>query len=271
MEQGQLAGRVAIVTGASRGLGRAFALELAAAGASVMLTARSQRDLAETASRVGKLGVRCETVCGDATDPTLAPRAVALTEDRLGPVDLLVNNAGAMLIGSVVETDPDEWWHAMDVNVHGPLLWTQAVLPSMLNRGQGRIINVSSAAAFTQHPCGSAYCASKAALSQLSSCLAAEVAGDGITVLAFGPEALTDMSRALFENEGMLLDRRSMYRAFFTGDPDELLRHSLELFRFIIVGGADHLTGQYVGRQLDGFDTPDTLRARPPRGPRVLG
>jgi NADP-dependent 3-hydroxy acid dehydrogenase YdfG len=132
MEQGQLAGRVAIVTGASRGLGRAFALELAAVGASVMLTGRSQCDLAETASRVGELGVRCETLCGDATDPRLAPRAVALTEDRLGPVDLLVNSAGAMLIGSVVETDPDEWWHAMDVNVHGPLLWTQAVLPSML-------------------------------------------------------------------------------------------------------------------------------------------
>jgi NAD(P)-dependent dehydrogenase (short-subunit alcohol dehydrogenase family) len=126
---------------------------------------------------------------------------------------------------------------------------------------------VSSAGAFTQHPHGSAYCAAKAAINQLTSCLAAEVANDGIAVLSFGPEALTDMSRQLFEDPAMPTDRRGAYRAFFTADPDEMLQRSVEVFRFVAQGGADELTGHYVGRQLDGFDSADTITKRTQHAP----
>jgi hypothetical protein len=94
--------------------------------------------------------------------------------------------------------------------------------------------------------------------------LAAEVAEDGVAVLAFGPEALTGLARSLFETGEMPAERARLYEAYFTAEPDELLRHSMELFRFLVRGGADHLSGQYVGTQLGGFDTPDNLLARAP-------
>jgi hypothetical protein len=99
-------------------------------------------------------------------------------------------------------------------------------------------------------------------LSQLSSCFAPEVAPDGITALAFGPEALTDMTRALFETDGLPPEQRSFFESYLTAEPEELLRHSLESFRVLVDGGADHLSGHYVGMQLPGFNTPSDLTAR---------
>lgn len=169
-----------------------------------------------------------------------------------------------MLVGAVADVDLDDWWRVMDVNVRGPMIWTRAVLPGMCERKRGRIIKLSSPGGFTQHPYVSAYCASKAALTEFSLCLAAEVARNGVAVLAFGPEALTDLARSLFESEAMPPSRRQVYEAYFNADPDELLRHTLTLFRFVVAGGADHLSGHYVGTQLDGFETPDRLRGRQP-------
>lgn len=261
---GGLDGVVAIVTGASRGLGRAFALDLVEHGASVTIVARSADGLGETAAMVDRGHDAFEIVVGDVTDPRMAAHAVERTEDRFGPVDVLVNNAGTLKSGLVEAMSLDDWRQVFEVNVFGPVIWSRAVLPGMRARHRGRIINISSAGAFTQHPYGSAYCASKAALSQLSSCFAAEVALDGITVLAFGPEALTDMTRALFETHDLPPEQRSLFEAYFTADPQELLRHSIELFRFLVDGGADHLSGHYVGTQRRGFDTPAELAARRP-------
>jgi NAD(P)-dependent dehydrogenase (short-subunit alcohol dehydrogenase family) len=262
---GRFDGMVAIVTGASRGLGREFARALGAGGASVLVTARSLADLEATAADVIELGGQCEVICGDASDPGLIARAVALTEERFGGVDLLVNNAGVMLVGEVATADPDEWWQAMDTNVRGPLLWTQAVLPGMRSRGHGRIINVSSLAAYGPMPHTSSYGASKAALSQLSTSLAAEVADDGVIVLAYGPTALTDLSRRLFENEVIPLDRRDQFERTFTTESDELMRLSVDLFTFMAAGGADHMSGSYLGQQRGSFDTPASVaRMRTP-------
>jgi len=160
-----------------------------------------------------------EIVVGDVTDPAVAERAVARSVQRFGGVDVLVNNAGAIAVGSVADMDLDEWWDVLNVNVRGPLIWTRAVLPWMRARRAGTIINVSSRGAYTQHPYASAYCASKAALSQLTSCLAAEVADDGIIVLAFGPAALTGLARSLFETEAMPAPRRQFYESYFTANP----------------------------------------------------
>ena len=139
-----LAGMVAIVTGASRGLGRAFALDLVASGADVTITARSQVDLECTAALADRHPGAFEVVAGEVTDPGLAARAVARTEERFGPVDLLVNNAGTMLVGSVAAIDLEAWWRVMDVTVRGPMTSTKAVLPGMRARQGGRIINISS-------------------------------------------------------------------------------------------------------------------------------
>ena len=209
MESHDLAGRAAIVTGASRGLGRAFALHLARSGANVTITARFAHGLEETASLLPSAAGAVEIVVGDVTDPAVAERAVARSVQRFGGVDVLVNNAGAIAVGSVADMDLDEWWDVLNVNVRGPLIWTRAVLPWMRARRAGTIINVSSRGAYTQHPYASAYCASKAALSQLTSCLAAEVADDGIIVLAFGPAALTGLARSLFETEAMPAGREA--------------------------------------------------------------
>lgn len=253
---------VAVVTGASAGLGRVFAVELARLGTSVTVVARREAELLETVRLVEAEGVACEMVVGDVSEPGVAERAVAQTEARFARVDLLVNNAGVMYIASVEEADPDAWWQSMKINVLAPMLWARAVLSTMRAQRSGRIINISSAGAFTQHPHGSAYCAAKAAINQLTSCLAAEVASDGIAVLSFGPEGLTDMSRQLFEDPAMPIELRNAYRGFFMSDPDEMLRHSIELFRFLAQGGGDALTGQYVGRQLEHFDSAVTINQR---------
>jgi NADP-dependent 3-hydroxy acid dehydrogenase YdfG len=253
---------VAVVTGASAGLGRAFALELARMGTTVTLVARREAELRETARLVQAMGAASELIVGDVSEPGVAERAVAQTETKFGHIDLLVNNAGVMYIASVERADPTEWWQSLKVNVLAPMLWARAVLPTMRAQRSGRIINISSAGAFTQHAHGSAYCASKAAINQLTSCLAAEIADDGISVLSLGPEALTNMSHQLFEDPAMPTELQVAYREFFTADPDELLQHSIELFRFVAQGGADALTGQYVGRQLTGFDTVDTINER---------
>jgi NAD(P)-dependent dehydrogenase (short-subunit alcohol dehydrogenase family) len=253
---------VAVVTGASSGLGRAFALELGRMGTSVTLVARRNAELRETARLVEAEGAAAEVIVGDVIEPGLAERAIAQTEARFGRLDLVVNNAGVMFIGSVEQADPAAWWQSMKINVLGSMLWARAAIPTMRARRSGRIINVSSPGAFTQHPHVSAYCAAKAAINQLTSCLAAEVANDGITVLSFGPEALTDMARQLFEDPAMPTESRGAYREFFTAEPDTKLQHSTELFCFVAQGGADALTGHYVGRQLEGFDTADTIIER---------
>jgi 3-oxoacyl-[acyl-carrier protein] reductase len=253
---------VAVVTGASSGLGRGFALELARMGTSVTLVARRDAELRETARLVQAEGAPSEVIVGDVSEPGVAERAVALTETKFGQIDLLVNNAGVMYIASVEQADPTAWWQSMKINVFAPMLWARAVLPTMRAHRSGRIINISSGGAFSQHPHASAYCAAKAAINQLTSCLAAEVANDGISVLSLGPEALTNMSHQLFEDPAMPTELQNAYREFFTADPDEMLRHSVELFRYVAQGGADALTGQYVGRQLTGFDTAETINER---------
>ena len=139
-----LEGSVSIVTGASRGLGREFAVILAEAGSALALVARSESGLAETARLVEARGAACEVVVGDVCDDALAERVVALAEERLGPIDLLVNNAGIAHICAFADDDVDDWWSSLTVNLRAPIVWTKAVLAGMRQRRRGRIINVSS-------------------------------------------------------------------------------------------------------------------------------
>ena len=102
----------------------------------------------------------------------------------------------------------------------------------------------------------------KQALSQLTACVAPELTADGIVVVAIGPAALTDMTRALWETDGLPPAAQAQFKQFFTADPDRLMRLSLDLFRCVATGGADHLSGQYLGQHPGGFDTPESIAAR---------
>ncbi len=202
MTDAPLTGQTALVTGGGRGLGRTLAEQLAAAGASVAVLART-RDEVEAAARWlrevhGVLGV---AVSADVTDARQVARAVAEAEAALGGLDLLVNNAGGLRsTGPMWEVDPDVWWQDMAVNLRGPFLAARAVLPGMIARGGGRIVNITSSLALRPFPLASAYGAAKTALVRLTETLAGELAGTGVRVFAVAPgvvhTALVDAAAA---------------------------------------------------------------------------
>ncbi len=259
---------VGIVTGASSGLGREYSIELARMGVAVTLVARREAELRETARLVGEAGGQCEVVVGDVTDPGLADHVVFRTEALLGPVDVLVANAGLLALGSVAKIDVELWRRVVEVDLVAPMRWNRAVLPGMVARARGRIVNLTSVASLTPQPDGSAYAAAKAGLNSLTASLASEVASDGVVVIALSPTAHTDMGRQLYENDVLPEARREFLRAYISSDPEGLMRRSLEIFRFVVGGGADALTGQIVGVHPDRSETVDELRDRATRAAR---
>jgi NAD(P)-dependent dehydrogenase (short-subunit alcohol dehydrogenase family) len=185
--------RTALVTGAGRGIGRAVALELAAGGAQVALLARSLGQLDEAAEAVQAQGGVAVVLQADLADPGAVADAATRAAKELGPVDILINNAAVVQpVGPTVTASPTAWASAFAVNVDAPFRFAQALLPSMLDRGYGRIVNVSSGVA--AHPWAmvgmNAYAATKAALEAHTLNLAAEVAGSGVTVNVYRPGAV---------------------------------------------------------------------------------
>jgi len=196
-----LSGQVALLTGGGRGLGRAFAQAIAGAGAKIAITARTESQLLETAMLIEDAGGTVMPFVADVTDMPAMQRVIDETERRLGPIDILVNNAGMLTpLDYDWNVDPDEWWRTFEVNVRSPFKITHAVLPGMIARRRGRIVNVSSGAAHSVHPYGSAYCASKAALTNWTNQLAAGVLKYGISVFALSPEGSSSMAQLLSES-----------------------------------------------------------------------
>lgn len=188
----RLEGMVALVTGGGRGIGRHAAIALGRAGSSVCVTARSQDELDATVELIAQSGgSEALAVVGDVRSSEDVARTVRRTERRLGPIDVLINCAGTGPSdpGPVGVTDPDDWWHVMAVNVRGPMLFASHVVPGMIDRGRGRIINVNSLAGIDARTAGagSAYGVSKAALFRFTDILAAELAGTGVVVLDVSP------------------------------------------------------------------------------------
>jgi 3-oxoacyl-[acyl-carrier protein] reductase len=190
----KLAGRVAIVTGAGRGIGLAIARLYAQEGAKVVLAARSRAPLEAAANELALLGCEAMAVPTDVAKKAEAQRLVQVAQARFGHVDILVNNAGVARHNYVLDIPEEDWDLTFDVNVKGVFLCTQAVLPLMMARHSGRIINVSSAAGLRGSSRKSAYSGAKHAVIGFADSLAQEVGPYGITVntIAPGPVA-TDM------------------------------------------------------------------------------
>jgi NAD(P)-dependent dehydrogenase (short-subunit alcohol dehydrogenase family) len=183
-----LKNQIALVTGGGRGIGRAIAQSLASAGAAVAVLARTRDELAETVRLIEEAGGRARALVADVTDRQAVEDAMRQAGEALGPVDLLVNNAGAVQpLGPFAENRVDDWWRTMEVNVHGPLLCTHAVLPEMISRRRGRIVNIASGAGTVSAPYFSGYITSKTALIRWTECMALETREQGISFFAIEP------------------------------------------------------------------------------------
>ncbi|MFF4648809.1 SDR family NAD(P)-dependent oxidoreductase [Streptomyces sp. NPDC001380] len=200
MDRGSLAGQVALVTGAGRGIGREVAVGLAAEGMAVGLMGRSRDRLVDTLKACVREGARGVVVSADVTRPAAVREAVRTVERDLGPVDLLVNNAGQVDGAEVPlwETDPGQWWQVVETNLRGPYNLLRTVLPGMVARGRGRVLNLNSG--FAVRPDGhyTAYATSKAALLRLSDNIADSLRQHGVVILDISPGAVaTDMTAGM--------------------------------------------------------------------------
>ena len=243
-----LTGQVALVTGGGRGLGRAFAKALSEAGAVVAVTARSEDQLAETVKLIEGAGGRALAIVGDASDPQSVEQAVTAVEEQLGPVDILVNNAGST--GEFKEewlTDPDEWWRTIEINLRGPYMFTRRTLPGMIERGRGRIINISSNAAIGNLTFAGSYTASKAALSQYSKNLAGQLDGTGVTVFAYVPGIVrTGMVEGIANSPDVHSSIRNRFNEILEAGADTPLENSVNMFMVLASGKADELSGRHI-------------------------
>jgi 3-oxoacyl-[acyl-carrier protein] reductase len=194
-----LKGRVALVTGGSRGIGRAIAISLAEAGAAVAVNYLSKAGEAKTTvEAIHKLGGRAITVGADVSLAAAVTGMVAGVERELGPVDILINNAGIAINRAVDELTEEDFDRTMAVNLKSVFLCTQAVLPGMRKRRWGRIVNISSGAARGAGGVGPHYNASKAGMEGMTRGYAARLVKDGITVNAVAPSLIeTDMVTAV--------------------------------------------------------------------------
>ena len=246
-----LTGQIALVTGGSRGLGRAFAQALAAAGAVVAVTARTEEQLNDTVDLIRSTGGVSLAFPVDVTDQFGMSQVIGQIEDDVGPVDVLVNNAGVITpLGYDWEVDPDDWWRSLEINLRGPFLCSRAVLPSMIARRRGRIVNISSSGAYNVHPYATAYCAAKAGLTYFTRCLAAAVKEYGISVFAYNPRLVrTNLAEQLASSPGIPEGVRAHYQRRFDEGRYNSLEDTGRKLLYLVSGKADALSGRYISTE----------------------
>ena len=196
-------GKVALITGGGRGIGRATAIELAKEGVNVGLVGRTLENLEKVKEELKDYDIKVSVASADVSDLDDITAAVEKIRQELGPIDILLNNAGISKFGKFMELTPEEWTNIVDVNVKGVYYTTRAVLQEMVERQAGDIINISSTAGQKGGPVTSAYSASKAAVIGLSESLMMEVRKDNIRVVTLTPSTVaTDMAKELELTDG---------------------------------------------------------------------
>jgi len=200
----QIQGKSALITGASRGIGEATARSLAKYGVSVVLAARSTKDIEAIASSIRESGGQASAICCDVSRYDDVEAAVRQCTDNFGGIDILVNNAGVIEPISRIETsDPDEWGKVIDINVKGVYYGLRAAAPHMIEKGAGTIINISSGAATGALEGWSHYCASKAAVLSLTKCGDTEFAEKGLRVLGLSPGTVATEMQVQIKDSGI--------------------------------------------------------------------
>jgi NAD(P)-dependent dehydrogenase (short-subunit alcohol dehydrogenase family) len=187
LEKPALAGQVALVTGGSRGIGRAIALRLASMGCAVAICGRDEKALGGVAEELRGLVTGVFEQVADVTSAADVEKLVAGAESTLGPISILVNNAGIGLFGPTHEKSEAEWDRVIDTNLKSVFLVSKAVVPSMIRHGRGDIINISSLAGKNAFTGGGIYCASKWGVRGLTACMAEDLRGHNIRVAAIFP------------------------------------------------------------------------------------
>ena len=236
-----LTGEVALVTGGGRGIGAGIARELASAGARVAVAARTRGQIEQVAHEIG--GVAVEV---DVTDAAAVERMVNETESELGPIDILVANAGTGNRSEVWDSEPDDWWRTFEVNVLGVYLSARAVIPGMLKRGRGRILVTGSGAGYLPGADNTDYTSSKAAVNRFAETLAEALRDTPVRVFLISPGLVqTAMTSDHFPDDA-------------PWTPPEL---APRLARVLASGRADELAGRYIHAEHD--DIEDLIRRAP--------
>lgn len=198
-----LKNKTALVTGAGKGIGKAIALALAKEGVNVILVARTQEEIDSVAAKVRSLRVKALAITADVADINSVNAAVEKALSEFGTIDILINNAGIASFGKFLELEPTDWERIIQVNLMGPYYVTRAVVPNMIERQTGDIINISSTAGLAGNALTSAYSASKFALLGLTDSLMQEMRKHNIRVTALTPSTVaTDMAKELKLTDG---------------------------------------------------------------------
>ncbi len=236
-----LAGRVSLVTGASRGIGRAVAIALAGQGSDLALVARDPQSVGPVAEACEKQGVRARALGMDVGDSASIASGVAAIQETFGRVDCLVNNAGVTGDGLLLRMKRESWDRVIGINLTGAFEVTRAVLPGMVRARYGRIVNISSIVGLMGNAGQTNYCAAKAGLIGFTKALAREVASRQITVNAVAPGLIdTDMTRAMTEEaRGQMSSAVPLGRL---GTPEDVAAAVV----YLLGPGAAYITGEVL-------------------------
>ncbi len=250
-----LSGRVAIVTGASRGIGQAIAERMAEAGAKVVLSSRKQEGLDPVAEGIRAKGGTALAVAAHNGEKDALQALAKATIDAYGQIDILVNNAATNPhFGTLLEAEDSLWQKTIEVNIMGNIWLTQAVVPYMRQRGNGKIINITSINGLRPGRMQGIYSATKAAVISLTQTLAMELASDHIQVNAIAPGLVkTKFARAIWENDVLLEEIIRRTPAGRIGEPDDIAGIAL----YLASPAADFATGQVF--VVDGGVTVQTI------------